>query len=215
MASRVDIAKDIHNAVLLAMPGHIETIISFANLSRRHGGLDAAIEIYKTQLDSAECDIQTKAALVAEWAKLLWRVKGTADEARQVFRKNQHWYPDSRPFWTSYLMFELEQPTSAETEPAQYERIKQVIDDIRNKSSLPAEAAKELLQLYMTYLLERGSIEAAKEYITLNREVNGPPSVQSIMKSSLSKETQDKLVIGQQSPNSMFRPDISVPNPTV
>ncbi|KAM5443464.1 hypothetical protein MferCBS31731_001237 [Microsporum ferrugineum] len=214
MASRVDIAKDIHNAVLLAIPGHIETIISFANLSRRHGGLDAAIEIYKTQLDSAECDIQTKAALVAEWAKLLWRVKGTSDEARQVFRKNQHWYPDSRPFWTSYLMFELEQPTSAETEPAQYQRIKQVIDDIRNKSTLPAEAAKELLHLYMVYLLERGSSEAAKEYMTLNREVNGPLSVQSVMKTSLSKETQDKLVISQNSPNSTFRSDMSAPAPT-
>lgn len=182
MCGRVEIAKDIHNAVLYCLPGHIDTVISYANMSRRHGGLDAAIDVYKTQLDSADCDIQAKAALVAEWAKLLWKVKGTPDEARQVFQKNQQWYLDSEPFWTSYLMFELQQPTSAETEPTQYERIHQVIDDIRTKTSLSETVAKELLQIYMVYLLERGTKDSAKEYLTLDREINGPQSVQAAMK---------------------------------
>lgn len=182
MAGRVDVAKDIHDAILISMPGHIETIVSFANLCRRHGGLDTAIEVYKSQIDSQECDIQTKSALVAEWAKLLWKIKGNPAEAREVFQKNQQWYLDSRPFWTSYLMFELEQPTSAETESAQYERIHQVIEDLRIKSSLPAAVAKDLIMVYMMYLLERGSKDAVKEYITLDREVNGPPSVQAAMK---------------------------------
>ncbi|KAK2741232.1 hypothetical protein FQN57_005694 [Myotisia sp. PD_48] len=203
MAGRVDVAKDIHNAILMVMPGHVETIISFANLSRRYGGLEAAVEIYKSHLDSGHCDIQAKAALVAEWAKLLWKVKGTPDEARQIFQKNQHWYLDSRPFWTSYLMFELQQPSSAETESTQYKRIRQVLNDIRSKSNLPAEFVKELIHIYMTYLLERGSHETAQEYMTLNREVNGPQSVQAIMKPEKrdnSKEQQlpqDKGAIGQ------------------
>ncbi|EEH41714.2 pre-mRNA-processing factor 39 [Paracoccidioides lutzii Pb01] len=194
---RVDVAKDIHSAILLTLPGHIETIVSLANLSRRHGGLEAAIEIYKSQLDSPQCDIQAKAAFVAEWAKLLWKIKGLPDDARQVFQKNQQWYPDSRPFWTSYLMFELEQPTSAETEDVQYQRIKQVIGDIRTKSSLPLAVAKELVQVYMVYLLERGSNEAAKEYMTLDREVNGPQSVEATLKPLADKDIQVKIPANQ------------------
>lgn len=191
MSDRVDIAKDIHNAILIQLPGNIEVIISLANLSRRHGGLEAAIEVYKAQLASTECDLSTKAALVAEWSRLLWKIKGSPEDARQVFEKNQQYYLDSRPFWTSYLMFELEQPTSAAKEHEQYPRIRQVIDDIRSKSTIPAEVVKELVQTYMIYLLERGSGEAAKEYMTLDREIHGPSSVQAMVKGRESKVPQN------------------------
>ena len=171
--SRVELAKDIHQAILVSLPGHIETIVSLANLSRRHGGLDAAIEVYKSQIDSMECDLYAKAALVAEWARLLWKIKGSVDEARQVFQKNQHWYLDSRAFWINYLFFELEQPTSVETEATQYKRIKQVHEDVRRKSHLPPLTIKDLSHYYMVYLQERGGKDAIKEYMTLDREING------------------------------------------
>ena len=177
MTGRVDVAKDIHEAILMNLPNHVETIVSLANTSRREGGLEAAIEVYKTELGSPHCEMATKAALVAEWARLLWKTKGSPEEARQVFQGNQQYYLDSRAFWTSYLMFELEQPTSAATESVQYERIKRVIEDIRSKSALPTETVKELAQIYMAYLLERGTTDAAKEYMTLDREVHGPASV--------------------------------------
>lgn len=170
---RVEVAKDIHQAILVSLPGHIETIVSLANLSRRHGGLDAAIEVYKSQIDSSECDLAAKAALVAEWARLLWKIKGSVDEARQVYQKNQHWYLNSQPFWASYLKFELDQPTSAEVEPAKYKLIKQVHDDIRRKSHLSGETIRDLCHIYMAYLLERGSKSTAKEYMQLDREING------------------------------------------
>ncbi|KAI9369769.1 hypothetical protein BJX61DRAFT_536168 [Aspergillus egyptiacus] len=177
MCGRVSVAKEIHEAILINLPNHVETIVSLANVCRRHGGLDAAIEVYKTQLDSPQCDLGTKAALVAEWARLLWKIKGSPEEARQVFQKNQQYYMGSQPFWKSYLVFEMDQPTSAETESTQYERIKNVIEDIRSKSSLSSDVARELVQLYMAYLLERGTQDAAKEYMTLDREVHGPASV--------------------------------------
>ncbi|KAJ5994388.1 mRNA splicing protein (Prp39) [Penicillium sp. IBT 35674x] len=177
MSGRIDVAKDIHYAILYCLPSHVETIISLANMSRRHGDLNAAIEIYKTQLDSPEVEMATKAALVAEWARLLWKIKGTPDDARKVFQENQQYYLDSRPFWTSYLMFEIDQPTSATTESVQYERIKKVISDVRSKSTLLPEVVRELVQIYMAYLLERGTQDIAKEYMTLDREVHGPPSV--------------------------------------
>ncbi|KAJ5171718.1 hypothetical protein N7492_004311 [Penicillium capsulatum] len=177
MCGRTDVARDIHGAILFCLPSHVETIISLANLSRRHGGLEAAIEVYKTQLDSSECEMGTKAALVAEWARLLWKIQGAPDAARKVFEGNQQYYLDSQAFWTSYLMFEVEQPTSAETETVQYERIKQVISDARSKSTLHPDVVKELVRIYMAYLLERGNKDTAKEYMTLDREVHGPPSV--------------------------------------
>ncbi|KAJ5914759.1 mRNA splicing protein (Prp39) [Penicillium tannophilum] len=177
MSGRIDVAKDIHYAILYCLPSHIETIISLANMSRRHGDLNAAIEVYKTQLDSPEVEMATKAALVAEWARLLWKIKGAPDDARKVFQENQQYYLDSRAFWTSYLMFEIDQPTSATTESVQYERIKKVISDVRSKSTLLPEIVRELVQIYMAYLLERGTQDIAKEYMTLDREVHGPPSV--------------------------------------
>ncbi|KAI9796037.1 MAG: hypothetical protein M1833_006545 [Piccolia ochrophora] len=191
MFGRVEIAREIHRAVLLTLPGHIETIVSWANLQRRQGGLDAAIEVYKEQIDQQETDIYAKAALVAEWARLLWKVKGSPNEARQVFEKNQHWYLDSRPFWINYLLFELEQPTSAETEQVQAVRIRQVHESIRRKSHLPPLTIKDLSHYYMVYLLERGSKEAAKEYMILDREANGPFSVQSVNKAKTAVDGQE------------------------
>jgi pre-mRNA-processing factor 39 len=170
---RVELAKDIHRAVLGAVPGHIETIVSLANLSRRHGGLEAAIDVYKAEIDSTECDIYAKAALVAEWARLLWKIRGSVTEARQVFETNQHWYLDSRKFWISYLFFELEQPTSAETESKQYQRIKQVHESMRKTARLPPPTMKDLSHYYLVYLQERGTVEASKEYMEVDREVNG------------------------------------------
>lgn len=177
MTEHIDIAKDIHEAILFVLPNHIETIVSLANLSRRHGKLEDAIEVYKSRLEIPGCDATTKAALVAEWAILLWRVKGSPDDARKVFQDNQQNYLDSRAFWTRYLLFELEQPTTQDVETVQQDRVKKVVDDLRNKSTLTADTVKELVQNYMVYLLERGTKAATKEYIKLDREIHGPASV--------------------------------------
>ena len=173
MSGRADIAEAIHEAILINMPGHIETIISWANLQRRQSGLDAAIGVLKGQVESAACDIYTKAALVAHWAKLLWKIRGSADEARQVFENNQISYLDSKQYWSEWLFFELQQPTSAETERIQEARIKQVHDDIRRKSRLPPDVMKDLTHHYQIYLLERGGKDAPKEYLNLDKEVHG------------------------------------------
>ncbi|KAG0135374.1 hypothetical protein HOY82DRAFT_551748 [Tuber indicum] len=170
---RVDMARAVLESILEQLPGHIETIVAWANLERRQGGLDAAIAIYRAQIESDKCDIYAKGALTAEWARLLWKIKGSVDEARQVYQKNHHWYLDSRYFWINYLQFEMEQPTSAETEHQNHDRIRQVVDDIRKKSHLPPIAIKDLTHFYMVYLLERGGKDAAKEYMVLDREVNG------------------------------------------
>jgi pre-mRNA-processing factor 39 len=173
MCGRVDVARDIHQAILIPLPGHVETIISWANLQQRQSGLDAAIEVYKGQIDSPVIDIYAKAALVVEWALLLWKIKGSVEEARQVFQKNQHWYLDSRRFWIAYLQFELDQPTSEATERDHYLRIKQVFDDMLKKSHMSQATIRNLSHYYMDYLQQRGTKDAMKEYLNVDREVNG------------------------------------------
>jgi pre-mRNA-processing factor 39 len=173
MSGRADIARDIHAAVLNELPESVETITSWANLERRQKGLDAAIEVYKAQIDSPRIDIFIKAALVTDWAFLLWKIKGSVDEARTVFAKNVQYYSDSRTFWQKWLEFELEQPTNAEQEKQHAMRIKQVFDDLRTKSRLSAAVKKELAEVYMTYLQQRGGKDAMKLFIQVDREMFG------------------------------------------
>ncbi|KAJ9605169.1 hypothetical protein H2200_010559 [Cladophialophora chaetospira] len=182
MTGRVDVAKDIHEAILVQLPNHVETIVSLANTTRRHSGLDAAIAVYKAHLEAQNIDAATKAALVAEWAKLLWKVKGSPDEARETFQKNSNWYLESRAFWTSYLRFEIDQPISSGEEQQHHDQVRRVVDEILIKAALPEATTQELVTAYMKYLLERGTKDAAKEYMNLDRQINGPVSAQKLPK---------------------------------
>ncbi|CRK41253.1 hypothetical protein BN1708_016872, partial [Verticillium longisporum] len=103
--------------------------------------------------------------MVTEWAFLLWKVKGTDEEARNVFLKNVDWYADSRIFWDKWLEFELQQPTSAETEALHGERVKQIFDSLRSKSRLSKASKKQLSQIYLEYLLQRGGKDAMKQFL--------------------------------------------------
>ncbi len=173
MNGRVDIAQDVHAAVLAKLPDCVEAIISWANLQRRQKGLDAAIEIYKAQIDNPSVDIFTKAALVTEWANLLWKVKGSIDEARSVFQKNVQWYYDSRHFWQRWLEFELEQPTSIELEAEHGERIRGVFEEMQTKSRISTATKRELTDVYLTYLQQRGGKDAMKQFLVVDREMFG------------------------------------------
>ncbi|KAK5064289.1 hypothetical protein LTR84_000122 [Exophiala bonariae] len=183
-SGRVDIAKDIHEAILFTLPGHVETIVSLANLTRRHSGLEAAVAVYQYQIEQPNIDVSAKAALVSEWARILWKVKGSPAEARQVFQKHQHWYSESPVFWSNYLRFEIDQPVSHEAEQSHHGEIKKVVDEILAHSKLPEATLQELVSMYMKYLLERGTKEATKEYMNLDREINGPASVQKSLKAN-------------------------------
>lgn len=170
---RVDVTLAIHEAILLRLPDCIEVIVSWANVQRRQNGIDAAIQVYKDQIDGPTADVYTKAALVAEWAILLWKVKGSVDEAREVFTEHVQWYADSRLFWDRWFQFELEQPTSAESEAQHGERMKNVFDELRERSRLSASAKKDLVQVYLNYLVQRGDKDAMKVFLQVDREVFG------------------------------------------
>jgi pre-mRNA-processing factor 39 len=170
---RVDIARELHSAILMKIPDCVEAITSWAHLQRRQNGLNAAIEVLKQQIDLQSLDFFTKAALVTEWALMMWKIKGSADDARSVFTNNVQWYADSRHFWQQWLDFELAQPTSAEEESKQQAHLKNVIDEMRSRSRISALAKKELCKAYLQYLQQRGGKDAMKDFLLLEREVFG------------------------------------------
>ncbi|KAG5439635.1 hypothetical protein PCK2_000769, partial [Pneumocystis canis] len=98
-------------------------------------------------------------------------MEGSAEEAREMFQKNAFLYLDSRYFWINYLMFEMEQPVSPDTEKKAHHRISDVITQIRKVARLPPLVTKDLTHIYMVYLLERAPIpDAILEYNRLDRE---------------------------------------------
>ncbi|KAK9238305.1 hypothetical protein V1525DRAFT_401668 [Lipomyces kononenkoae] len=173
-----DLARNIFESILSELPGNIETIIARANFERRVTGVDSAIGVYTSAIESGSCDVYTRGALIAEWAQILWNVKGSPDDARGLFEKYADHYLDSRYFWINYLQFEIALPSSPETENERYRYISKVHNYIRAKARLPPLVIKDLSHIYMVYLLQRGGPGAIKEYNRLDVEVNGPYSVQ-------------------------------------
>ncbi|KAF4122574.1 pre-mRNA-processing factor 39 [Geosmithia morbida] len=167
---RVDVAIDIHGAILLRLPDCTEVVTSWANLERRQRGLDAAVQVYRDQIEAPTVDLYTKAALVAEWAYMLWRAKGSAEEARALFVKNTQWYADSRIFWERWFRLELEQPPS-QAEHAT--RVKHVFDALCTQSRLSAAVKKELSKAYLDYLVQDGGKDAMETFLKVDREMFG------------------------------------------
>jgi pre-mRNA-processing factor 39 len=115
----------------------------------------------------------TKAALVAEWAELLWKAKGSAEDARAVFLKNSQWYGDSLVFWEKWFTFELDQSATGEEKKDTAERIKNVFDEFRTKSRLSASVKRELARVYMNYLVQRGGKDAMAIFLAVDRDMFG------------------------------------------
>ncbi|TDZ24068.1 Pre-mRNA-processing factor 39 [Colletotrichum orbiculare MAFF 240422] len=193
---RIDVARDIHAAILMKLPDCIEAITSWAHLQRRQSGLDAAVEVFKAQIDSPQVDIFTKAALVTEWSNFLWKVKGSTEEARNVFLKNVQWYADSRVFWDRWLDFELQQTTNEEVEGEHGERVKQIFDSLKSKSRLSVSTKRELYHIYLSYLQQRGGKDAMKQFLAVDREIFGPNSV-SALKSAVVGDKENGAGAGE------------------
>lgn len=166
---RIDVALAIHEAILLKLPDCIEVIVSWANVNRRQHGIDAAVQVYKDHIDAPTVDLYTKAALVAEWARMLWEVNGSAEEARAIFNKHVQWYADSRKFWEVWFQMELEQGSA----PNQGELMKHVFNELRDKSRLSSPTKRELTQVYLDFLVRRGGKTGMKTFLEVDREMFG------------------------------------------
>ncbi len=174
---RTGVALAIHEAILMKLQDCTEVIISWANMERRQNGVDAAIQVYKDQIDAPTVDVYTKAALVAEWALLVWRGKGSTEDARAIFVKNEQWYADSWHFWDKWFEFELNQQVDGQSAPDQAARLHHVFEELRSKSRLSTASKMELAQAYMNYLVQQGGKDAMKTFLEVDRAIFGPVSV--------------------------------------
>ncbi|KYK55390.1 mRNA splicing protein [Drechmeria coniospora] len=176
----IDAARDIHAGILAKLPDCIEVILSWAHLERRQNGIEAAIQVLKDQIDAPTVDLYTKAALVAEWAILLWKVQGSAEQARAVFLKNSQWYGSSRTFWEKWFEFELEQPMHSQAQDDATQRVKHVFEEIRAKSRLSPSVKRDLGIIFLNFLVQRGGKDAMKEFAAVDRAISGSSSVAAL-----------------------------------
>ncbi|KAI9890012.1 MAG: hypothetical protein M1814_004528 [Vezdaea aestivalis] len=207
MSERVAVAVDIHRAVLMKLPGNFEVIVSLANLQRRQFGLEAGIKVLTDHINGSEsegihvdeCSVETKGALLTKWAKMLWKNKGSVDEARLLFQKNKSFYLRSRTFWIEYLKFEVALVTATSDWAHQHQRVKAVIDEIRQASTIPPHDIKLAANYYYNFLEESAGADGLKEKFYLDVEINGPFSVQQTAKARLAvdgkAETTTKRII--------------------
>jgi len=183
----VAVARAILKSLTIKMPQLISTYIYLANLERRVNGLEAGIESIKDSLKGGKLDIYTSGALVAEWARMVWKVKGDVTAARVVFQSHAEEYLDSKYFWISYLKFELDQPLDLSDPQLTHQRITSVFRTITERAKLPPLTIRDLTEEYMQYLLERGT-GLVDQYILLDRETNGPFIVQTQRKKRLAED---------------------------
>jgi pre-mRNA-processing factor 39 len=183
----VAIARAILKSLAIKMPQLISTYVYMAHLERRVHGLEAGIDSIKDSLASGKLDIYTSGALVAEWARMVWKVKGDIDGARGVFETHAEEYLDSKYFWINYLKFEFDQPLDVENPEKTHQRITSVFRQITERARLPPLTVRDLTEEYMQYLLERRT-GLVDQYITLDRETNGPFIVQTQRKRRLAED---------------------------
>ena len=174
---RADLAIAILEAIIARLPTHVETIVALTNTHRRQYGLSAAVDVIKGFIDNPALDPSIKGALVSEWARMVWKVRGDAEEARAIYQQNQKLYGSSFEYWASYFDFELQQPTSQADEATIHKRIKAVHSLIQHNSGLSSELIGQLSSKYFLYLMERGSKDAMEEFMSLDGAVYGPKHI--------------------------------------
>ncbi|KAK5107819.1 hypothetical protein LTR62_000633 [Meristemomyces frigidus] len=190
-----DIAGDILEAVLMMLPGHLEAILALANLHRRKDGLGAGVATLNRFTEDRSLSPHIRGALIAEWARMVADISGKPDEARKIYSNHQHQYLDCRPFWMKWFFFEINQPAIGDAEQKQhYTRVKAVYEAVRKISALPTGTIKDLTAYYLAYLQERGPADVMKEIVDLDKEVNGPPSVQKGLKQQIVHDGSDGMV---------------------
>ncbi|KAF2877825.1 hypothetical protein BDV95DRAFT_624512 [Massariosphaeria phaeospora] len=166
---RIQVAHDIHLAILQEVPNHVETIISMAGLKRRHEGNDAAVKILEEYIQQRDADVG--GFLAVEQARILWRCKDAAAETRKLFLDKHQHFADSQIFWIKFMEFEIGQPSYDPEEV--HARVKAVHNLLRGKGRFASQDMTGISHYYMQYLLEHGGKDAADEYMQLDKEVNG------------------------------------------
>lgn len=198
---RTGTAREIYDAVLLGRPGDVDAIVAKADFERRCVGLSAAVDLYFKSIysEDSECTLQSKAVLLAHWARLLCAYKRRPEEARQLFvaESSTSNFKGVREFWESYLRFEMDAssradfPVSSASELSREEeaknqesRVRGVWKQIQETAILDASVVRDLYPLYKMFLLKHGTYAAgaeAREALALDAILFGPESVRKAL----------------------------------
>ncbi|KAF9129065.1 hypothetical protein BGW39_004492 [Mortierella sp. 14UC] len=162
-----DAARRQYQKTLERLPGHIETIVRFANFERRISPNDpaAAELVYASQLGLDDVDVMTQTAIVTLYAKFLWQVRKDVDAARAIFKTGEGKF-DSKFYFSNYLKFEMDQQGD------DYEkRVSAVFEQVRY-SGLPESVRNDYGQSYLDFVMEFGS--SAARYNQLEADIKAP-----------------------------------------
>ncbi|KAF9914305.1 hypothetical protein BX616_008560 [Lobosporangium transversale] len=160
-------ARRQYQTILENLPGHIETIVRFANFERRISPQDlaAAEVVYASQLGLENVDEVTQMAIVTLYAKFLWQVKKDVGAARAIFKTGEGKF-DSRFYFSTYLKFEMDQPGD------DYEKRVSAVFEQARYSGLPESIKNDFGQSYLDFVMEFGS--SAARYNQLEADVKTP-----------------------------------------
>lgn len=197
----LDSAKEIYKSVLDALPTSTELVVGYASLLHRSESAQAAITYLEQKVEDAKLEyLQTSTipsgsdfpALAASLAKFYMEWLGSVTKARGVFSTLASSCPNSYYFWREYLRFEIdasENATFEDDESALFgnnngtshsaeaikhsNKVTEVFALFREAAKLQPNEEKDLVHIYMVFLLSRGSIEAgaAIKYFDIDRDV--------------------------------------------
>ncbi|KAF9187342.1 hypothetical protein BGZ50_001984 [Haplosporangium sp. Z 11] len=160
-------ARQQYQTALQLLPGHIETIVRFANFERRTcpDELSAAELVYASQLGLDNVDELTQTSIATLYARFLWQTKKDADAARAIFKTFEGKF-DSKFYFSSYLKFEMDQPGE------DYEqRVSSVFEQVRS-SGLSEAVKNDFGQSYLDFVMEFGT--SAARYNQLEADIKTP-----------------------------------------
>ncbi|KAG0059235.1 hypothetical protein BGZ89_000566 [Linnemannia elongata] len=160
-------ARRQYQKTLERLPGHIETIVRFANFERRISPSDlaAAELVYASQLGLDNVDVMTQTAIVTLYAKFLWQVRKDVDGARAIFKTGEGKF-DSKFYFSNYIKFEMDQPGE------DYEkRVSAVYEQVRY-SGLSESVKNDYGQSYLDFVMEFGT--SAARYNQLEADIKAP-----------------------------------------
>jgi pre-mRNA-processing factor 39 len=176
---RAEYAREIYRSIIEIYGIHVDTVRDLANLERRqhsdlNAGIDAAQAVLKEYLESDKCSVYDKAWFCVMWANLEWKNRGSAEAARQFYQSNLEYYLDSRPFFINWFRFEIQQPSTPQTEETRHSRLKELVNIIRTRARISPLVIHDLSTEYLEYLKDIAGPGAANEYVKLDVDINGP-----------------------------------------
>ncbi|QIX00117.1 hypothetical protein AMS68_005634 [Peltaster fructicola] len=174
---RAEVAIEIHEAILMLLPDDFETYRSMVNLRRRISGIPEACRLLHGLVVSESLSMETRGALLVEWSRIEWQIRGDYSAAMSLFTQYRHMLAASHTFWSGWLQFGIDRPAKDGEEKEVHQLVKSVHHLIHTTKELSRDAMKALAVQYIGYLDVRGGSDAIEESVLLDAFVNSTDGV--------------------------------------